>query len=164
MGRAGGDELDSHLGKMQDPRSSLPSSFSRGRGRGRWGRGGRAKQEQVGTGDGVFAEEPFASNFLSLPELIGQLFQEDTRVSHGKFHPACASVHRCSSPVLSNAITVFLDKDKWVKPPAPGTGDGSDRSQSSRQTSWSRANQQLSSKWAHVRKEIPKPNKHRSAL
>lgn len=35
------------------------------------GRGERAKREQVGTRDGVFAQEPCVSHFLSLPELIG---------------------------------------------------------------------------------------------
>lgn len=37
------------------PPSSLPPSRGKGWGGGRWGRWRRAKQEQVGTGDGVFA-------------------------------------------------------------------------------------------------------------
>lgn len=83
--------------------NSLLSSLGRGRGGGRWGRGRRAKQEQVGAVDGGFAQEPFASNFLSLPELMGQLFRA-TRVSHGKFHPGHASAPRGSSPAVPNVI------------------------------------------------------------
>lgn len=78
---------------------SLPPSLCRGG----WVRGRRAKQEQVGAVDGVFAQEPFASNFLSLPELMGQLLGA-TRVSHGKFHTVPASSPQGSSPAVPDVI------------------------------------------------------------
>lgn len=77
---------------------SLLSSLGRAGGGGR-----RAKQEQVGAADGMFAQEPLASHFLSLPELMGQLFGA-TRVCHGKFHPGHASSPGGSSLEIPNVI------------------------------------------------------------
>lgn len=75
VGRAGGGKRDPHRGRTQHTLPTLPplplSCLHPWAEEEEGGRGGRDKQEQVGTRDGVFAQEPCVSHFLSLPELIG---------------------------------------------------------------------------------------------
>lgn len=73
----GRDGADNGIPTLEKSGTPPFSSLGRGRGGGRWWGGRRAEQEQVGA---VFAQEPFASDFSSLPELMGQLLCSSWKV------------------------------------------------------------------------------------